>query len=129
MPPITTQQTSSVSVFLRRIALVQYPFAWILLLAHGISAEKVVPALGLLPLTASFLLSGLLLHRDALAAAGSPIQLLSPRNVMCCDFAIAWLQLPLLIFSWISLTDGGYRYDTSQTILGTYGTVFMMVDW
>ncbi|KAK8029567.1 hypothetical protein PG993_010858 [Apiospora rasikravindrae] len=129
MPPISTQPppTTAVHVFLRRVALVQYAFCWVLLLAHGIAAGRALPALGLLPLTASALLSGVLLHRDALAAAGSPVQTsLSAQNVLYCDLVVAGVQLTLLIFSWIDLSD---RYgEASLTILGTYGTVFMMVD-
>ncbi|KAK8045915.1 hypothetical protein PG996_013979 [Apiospora saccharicola] len=128
MPPAATQQKpSSVHAFLRRIAIAQYLFAWILLLAHGIAAEMALPALGLIPLTFSALLSGLLLHRDALSAAGSPIQTLSAQNVMFCDLAIAGLQLLVLVFSWIDLSNE-WRHSMSQTILGTYGTVFLMLD-
>ncbi|KAK6836074.1 hypothetical protein PG990_013566 [Apiospora arundinis] len=126
MPAVTPQQSTPVSRFLRRIAIVQYGIAWILLLAHGIAAGWAFPALGLIPLTASFLVSGLLLHRDALAAGGSPVQSLSPQNVMWCDLFIAGLQLLLLIFSWVELSEK--RYEASMVILGTYGTVFMMVD-
>ncbi|KAK7912151.1 hypothetical protein PG985_014632 [Apiospora marii] len=130
MPPSATpQQPTSVHAFLRRIAIVQYLFAWILLLAHGIAASAALPALGLIPLTCSALLSGLLLHRDALAAAGSPLQSLSAQNVMMCDLAVGGLQLLLLVFTWIELSGAHYWHsDTSITILGTYGTVFMMVD-
>ncbi|KAK8062698.1 hypothetical protein PG997_014795 [Apiospora hydei] len=129
MPPTSThpQPATPVPVFLRRIALVQYAFCWILLLAHGIAARTALPALGLLPLTSSALLSGLLLHRDALAAAGSPVQTsLSAQNVMYCDLVVAGVQLTLLIFSWIDMSN--HWGHNSLTILGTYGTVFMMVD-
>ncbi|KAK8054552.1 hypothetical protein PG994_009619 [Apiospora phragmitis] len=83
MPPTTNpHQPSTVQNFLRRIALAHYGFAWILLLAHGIMSFSMLPALGLLPLTSSALLSGLLLYRDALAGPGSPFQPLSAQNVL-----------------------------------------------
>ncbi|TKW53347.1 hypothetical protein CTA1_2554 [Colletotrichum tanaceti] len=58
---------------LRRLEIIAFPPAFILLVAHGIASQIAFPALGLLPLAASGILAAFILNRDVVAAIGSPI--------------------------------------------------------
>ncbi|ORY54733.1 uncharacterized protein BCR38DRAFT_479365 [Pseudomassariella vexata] len=113
-------------VLLRRISIISLPPAFILLLAHGIVSSYAFPALGILPLACSAFLNGVLLYRDKLASTGSPIQALSPSNVLWGDTALAIFHISFLIPSWIFLEVANAR---GLIPLGTYGTVFMMIDF
>ncbi|KAL2878931.1 hypothetical protein SGCOL_005629 [Colletotrichum sp. CLE4] len=93
------------TVTLRRLEIIAFPPAFILLLAHGIASERAFPALGLLPLAASSVLGLFVLNRDAVAAIGSPIQALSESNIFWADCLLAVFHLSFLIPSWILLTD------------------------
>ncbi|KAK1640659.1 hypothetical protein BDP81DRAFT_458728 [Colletotrichum phormii] len=115
------------TVTLRRLEIIAFPPAFILLLAHGIASERAFPALGLLPLAASAVLGLFVLNRDAVAAIGSPIQALSESNIFWADCLLAVFHLSFLIPSWILLTDS-MRWEESLIVLGTYCTVFMMFD-
>ncbi|KAK0377958.1 hypothetical protein CLIM01_04694 [Colletotrichum limetticola] len=112
-------------VTLRRLEIIAFPPALILLIAHGIASERAFPALGLLPLAASALLGLFVLNRDAVAALGSPIQALSESNIFWADCLLAVFHLSFLIPSWILLTD---PWHEPLIVLGTYCTVFMMFD-
>lgn len=124
MPPSTVTAPISSVALLRQLTILSFPPAFILLLIHGIAAEIAFPALGLLPLAASALLGALILHRDQFAAAGSPIQSLSSHNVFIADVTSAVFLLAFLVPSWIMLTDA----PSPLIVLGTYGTVFMMLN-
>lgn len=126
MPPSAASPPTATTILLRKIAIYIFLPAFPLLLAHGIASGKALPALGLLPLAGSALLAALLLYRDRVAAIGSPIQSLSAANVFFADALLALTQLGMLIGSWVILTDT-WRHN-SELILGTYATVFMMVD-
>ncbi|OLN95752.1 hypothetical protein CCHL11_02718 [Colletotrichum chlorophyti] len=113
------------NIILRRLTLFPFPPAFILLLAHGLASEQAFPALGILPLAASAVLALFILNRDVVAALGSPVQALSESNVFWADVLLAALHLGFLIPSWILLIQPWRR---EQIVLGTYGTVFMMLD-
>ncbi|OHE91454.1 hypothetical protein CORC01_13226 [Colletotrichum orchidophilum] len=113
------------TVALRRLEIIAFPPAFVLLLAHGIASERAFPALGVLPLAASAVLGLFVLNRDALAAVGSPIQALSESNIFWADCLLTVFHLSLLIPSWILLTDTRHK---PLLVLGTYCTVFMMFD-
>lgn len=125
MPSSTSPRLISAAVLLRRTTIFSFPAAFILLLIHGISAQLAFPALGLLPLAVSAFLGVFILNRDRVAALGSPIQSLTPYNIFVSDIVIAASLLAFLIPSWIMLTEAHPR---GLIVLGTYGTVFMMVD-
>ncbi|KAJ0296707.1 uncharacterized protein N0V96_007225 [Colletotrichum fioriniae] len=114
------------TVTLRRLEVIAFPPALILLIAHGIASERAFPALGLLPLAASAVLALFVLNRDAVAALGSPIQALSESNIFWADCLLAIFHLAFLIPSWILLTD---PWHEPLIVLGTYCTVFMMFDF
>lgn len=125
--PTTTSPPTSTMALLRRITIFTFLPAFPLLLAHGIASGKAFPALGLLPLAGSAILAALLVYRDRVAAIGSPIQSLSPSNIFFADLLTGILLLAFLIGSWISLTNTRW-YETPLIILGTYGTVFLMIN-
>lgn len=119
-PPVHITTT----LFLRQTTVYSFPPAFILLLIHGILAEAAFPALGLLPLAASAVLGLFILNRDRVAALGSPVMSLSPHNIFVSDVALAISLLAFLIPSWIMLPQA----HRDLIVLGTYGTVFMMVN-
>lgn len=113
------------TVVLRKITIASFPFAFTLLLIHGIITNRSFPALDILPLAASALLSVLILRRDLLAALGSPIQALSESNIFAADLALLVFDLIFLLISWATIRD---PWDRGQIVLGTYGTVPLMLD-
>lgn len=110
---------------LRRLEIIAFPPAFILLVAHGIASQFAFPALGLLPLAASGILAAFILNRDVVAAIGSPIQSLSESNIFWADCLLAVLHLSFLIPSWALLARA---WPEPVIVLGTYCTVFMMFD-
>lgn len=125
MPTYPNDTNMSSTVFLRRITILSFVPAFIILLVHGISSSWAFPALGILPLAVSALLGSLLLHRDRVAALGSPIQGLSPGNIFYADTALAIWYFAFLIPTWMFLSR---PWDRGLIILGTYGSVFLMVN-
>ncbi|KAK9422595.1 hypothetical protein SUNI508_00458 [Seiridium unicorne] len=114
------------AVILRRTVVIQFPFAFILLLSHGLASGGAFPAIGLLPLSLSTLLSALLLNRDSIAAVGSSVQALTASNVLFLDILLALFQLAFLIPTWVTVTR---TWNESLIVLGTYASVFMMIDF
>ncbi|KAF6811626.1 hypothetical protein CSOJ01_05610 [Colletotrichum sojae] len=114
------------NVVLRKITIVFFPFAFTLLLIHGIITNCSFPALDILPLAGSALLSILILRRDLLAALGSPIQALSESNIFAADIVLLVFDFIFLIISWATIRE---PWDRGQIVLGTYGTVPLMVDF
>lgn len=125
MPTYPNDSTMSSTVFLRRITILSFVPAFLILLIHGVSSSWAFPALGILPLAVSAVLGALLLHRDRVAALGSPIQALSPENIFYADTALAVWYFAFLIPTWVFL---GRPSDEELIILGTYGSVFLMVN-
>lgn len=125
MPIYPNNTNMSSTFFLRRITILSFVPAFIILFVHGISSSWAFPALGILPLAVSAILGALLLHRDRVAALGSPIQGLSPGNILYADSALAIWYLAFLIPTWVFL---GRPSDEGLIILGTYGSVFLMVN-
>lgn len=95
-----------------------------MLIIHGIGSGNAFPALGLLPLAVSTVFGSLLLFRDQVFASGSAIQALTPTNIFYIDVVLAVWYLSFLIPTWVTL-DEGYR---NMIVLGTYGSVFMMIN-
>jgi len=91
------------------------------LLAHGITAKQVCPALGLAPLFLSALTG--LVHLFLPAATRK-----FPRIAIATDLFLAAFQLGVLIPSWVLLSNLRW-VRASAIIVGTYGTVFLMADF
>lgn len=117
--------SATTTATLRRLEIIAFPPAFILLLAHGIASEYAFPALGLLPLAASAFLGLFILYHGAVAVIGSPIKALSDSNIFWADCLLAVFHFTFLIPSWICLTE---VWREPLIVLGTYGTVFMMFD-
>lgn len=66
-------------------------------------------------------------YPDYINAAGSSVRALTPVHMLWIDVFLACFQLALLIPTWIALNDNWY-HNTPKIILGSYCTVFMMVD-
>lgn len=125
MPTYPHDSGVSSTVFLRRVTILSFPPAFLILLIHGVGSSWAFPALGILPLAVSALFGGLLLHRDRVAALGSPIQALTPENVFYADSALAVWYLAFLIPTWVCLHR---PWQSEMVILGTYGSVFLMIN-
>lgn len=125
MPTYPNDNAMSSTVFLRRVTILSFVPAFIILLIHGIASSWAFPALGILPLAVSTVLGALLLHRDRVAALGSPIQALSPGNILYADAALAVWYFLFLIPTWVFLPRPS---DEGLIILGTYGSVFLIVN-
>jgi hypothetical protein len=107
--------------------MVQFPFAFVLLFAHGLASRSALPSLGLLPLAMSAVLSAYDLNLGEVAISGSPI-FMSSGNIIAIGVAIIFFHLTVLVPSWIHLTHNHWRNDNSILILGVYGTVFQLLD-
>src|SRR6266536_4967910 len=94
------QNPDHLTITLRKTTLLTFLPGFILNLIHGIISHKAFPALGLIPLTFSALLSTSLLYRHQISYGGSPISL-SPANILLLDFSLAVLFFIFLIFSWV----------------------------
>lgn len=117
------------NVFLRRITLYAFFLSLILSLAHGIGTHFVFPALGLVVLAGSSLQAAFLVHRDRVVSPGTPVRGLTPRSVFYTDLALATVYGIFLIASWVSLGDeNGYQPAKSWVILGSYCTVFLLIN-
>lgn len=125
MPTYPNDNSMSSTVFLRRVTILSFAPAFFVLLIHGISSGWAFPALGILPLAVSAVLGAMLLHRDRVAALGSPVQALSPENIFYADTALAVWYIAFLIPTWAFL---GRPWRRETIILGTYGSVFLMVN-
>jgi hypothetical protein len=123
--PSIAHEKMEFPVFLRRITIYSFPPAFIMLLIHGIGTGVPFPALGLLPLAASALLGAIILYRERILGLGSPIQSLSEPNIFYSDVTIAVFMIAMLIPTWILLDN---PWDRGMIVLGTYGSVFMMVN-
>ncbi|KAK1573949.1 uncharacterized protein LY79DRAFT_524815 [Colletotrichum navitas] len=113
------------NVVLRKVTIITFPPAFILLLIHGIITNCPFPALGILPLFASAILGLFIIRRDLVAALGSPIQALSPSNVFYADLSLSTFHFIFLFISWATIRN---PWDRGQIVLGTYGTVPLMID-
>lgn len=126
MPALAPSSGVRSTVLLRQITVCAFPPACILCVIHGVATTWAFPALGALPLAGSAVLGLLLLYRDRGAAAlGSPVRPLSSANVFFADSALAALLLALLVPTWVLL---GRPYERGLVVLGTYCSVFMMVN-
>ncbi|KUI67522.1 hypothetical protein VM1G_03630 [Cytospora mali] len=126
MPHYNSNAGLSTTVLLRRITIFTFPVSLLMLTIHGVGSRWAFPALGLLPHATSVVFGSLLLYRERVAALGSPIQALSPSNIFFADVALAVWYLAFLIPTWVLL---GAPRDEGWIILGTYGSVFLIVNF
>lgn len=112
------------TVLLRRITIFTFPPAFFMLIIHGVGSHYAFPALGLLPHAVSVTFGSVLLYRDQVLSSGSPIQALSPTNIFYVDVGLAAWYFAFLIPTWVFLAKP--RED--MIVLGTYASVFMMVN-
>lgn len=117
--------SEATNIVLRKITIFAFPPAFIILLIHGIISNCAFPALGILPLAASAILGLFIIRRDLIAALGSPIQALTPSNIFFADAALGIFHLVFLFISWALIRE---PWDRGQIVLGTYGTVPLMLD-
>lgn len=102
---------------LRLLTLLLFIPAFPFLLAHGIVAEYVLPALGLIPMSLS-----------AVSGIAHLTGRVSKNSGWGCvaDFWIAGFLIAILIPSWITMAEG-YHYTRRDGLVAAYGTVPMMV--
>lgn len=125
-----TNNHHDTKTILRKTAIVDFAIGFILLIIHGPVADQGFPAIGLIPLAGSALLSYLLLCRDK--HIGHIVQFnmegtQKTRYITIADAVTAFTLLLVLICSWVALGHGWQ--DQGLVILGTYGTVPIMISW
>ncbi|KAK5162788.1 uncharacterized protein LTR77_011160 [Saxophila tyrrhenica] len=125
MPPQPTQPPATAQRTLRLINLITFPPAFIMLLLHGILRGGSFPALALIPLAISALLALYLLNPNAVTAGGSSITL-AEGHVAVLDFALGVWLFVMCVCCWVEVPKN--RYDGPQVMLGTYGSVWVMVN-
>lgn len=111
---------------LRLVTLITFPPAFIMLLIHGILGGGAFPAVALIPLAISALLALYLLNPNAVTAGGSAITL-ADGHVVAIDLSLAIWLFVMCICSWINVPR--WRHDRGLVMLGTYGSVWVMVNW
>jgi hypothetical protein len=113
---------------LRAISLVAFPIGSIPLLITGLATNLVNPAISILPLFFSAAYAALLLasERTCCGAAG----LTGTRVHKFCDVLCSAGHLACLILTWVMFPmEFIYRRgEEGWLILGTYGSVFVIVD-
>jgi hypothetical protein len=115
--------TKSTPHALRALSLATFPPAFLILLIQGMAAEKVNPAIGILPLFFSSAFSALLLANEkkcgcqASGLTGTPIHLVF-------DLVLGIGLLMCLILDWVCLSNG--RTERGLVMMGTYGTNFLI---
>lgn len=112
---------------LRWITLANVFIGIIMLIPAGALSQELYPALGLAFLGPSAFLALYILY----VQRKYPRVTLPPGFVVCLDFVFALGLLGSLIAGWVLLAQGGSRWwrnsSTGVTMLGTYGTVPMMI--
>ncbi|KAK4494846.1 hypothetical protein PRZ48_014202 [Zasmidium cellare] len=119
-PPSTMESNNAneVNRFLRIVTIGCWVPAFPFLLAHGIVTNTVCPVLGIVPMTFSAITA--LVHLTGGAKHRIPNIVV---DLFCGTFLIG-----VLIPSWIMLSDG-WRGDRGVVMVGTYGTVPMMINF
>lgn len=125
MPSLGQPDTMNSSVFLRKVTIFGFLPASLLLIIHGVITSYAFPALGMIPQAGSAALGLLLLYRDRVAALGSPVRAFSSTNIFFADLILAVVFLAMLIPTFVLL--GEPRHE-GQIILGTYASVFMIIN-
>lgn len=116
--------TRSTPHALRAISLATFPPAFVMLLIQGIVSERVLPAIGILPLFLSSAFSALLLANEkkcgcqSSGLTGTPV-------LLVFDIVLGAGLLVSLILSWMFMSDSGWC-DEGMMLLGTYGTNFLI---
>lgn len=126
MPTSAHSSGVNPAVLLRQINIFSLPPALVMFLIHGFGSHYAFPALGILPLTGSAALGLMLLYRDRVASFGSASLALSPTNIFFADSALTLWLLGFLIPTIVFL--GATWDDTGMVILGTYCSVFLIVN-
>ncbi|KAJ6447296.1 hypothetical protein O9K51_02071 [Purpureocillium lavendulum] len=133
MAPPTASKPDSfiIARLLRYLSIATFPVGIALLIAHGVKSHRVVPALGLLPLAGSSLISTLSVRRRKTLAAWSPVHSIASHSIFFADLALSLGFLAVLIPSWITLSHRRWSdgYNNSIVILGTYCTVLLLLNW
>ncbi|KAF2162725.1 hypothetical protein M409DRAFT_26962 [Zasmidium cellare ATCC 36951] len=119
-PPsdMESNNTNDVNRFLRMITIACWVPAFPFLLAHGIVTNLICPVLGIVPMTFSAITA--LVHLAGGAKHRIPNIVV---DLFCATFLIA-----VLIPGWI-LLRGDWRSNTGEVMVGTYGTVPMMINF
>jgi hypothetical protein len=112
------ESPSSLDRVLRTTTIVTFLVGFGFLLPYGIASNSVLPALGLVPAFISAIVSPLALN------TGTRWRWF----IMCMDIFVAVFLLIVLVLYWL-LTAGSMRWLSNGTImLGTYGSMPLMVD-
>lgn len=108
---------SEVDRFLRIITIGAWIPAFPFLLAHGIVTNLICPVLGIIPMTFSAI-TGIVHLSGGAKYRGANILV----DLFCGTFLIG-----ILIPGWC-LLSGGWRWNAGEVMVGTYGTVPMMIN-
>ncbi|KAF1996002.1 hypothetical protein P154DRAFT_623518 [Amniculicola lignicola CBS 123094] len=125
---------------LRKATIATFPFAFALCIAHAAVAHNVLPAITLVPMTASTALSVIWVYVDKVRQAGGIVKNGRPKHkaqvafLFFLDFLAGAGLLTALIFCWILMPQGSnnwYYYDAhyNRIMLGTYATVPSMINF
>lgn len=125
MPPSNRLDGANSTVLLRKITIFTFPPACIMLILHGVLSQFAFPALCVIPHAASAVLGLFLLYRDRVASVGSPVQALSAKSIFFADTIIAGTFFVFLILTFVFIAK---PYDRGLVVLGTYSSLFMMVN-
>ena len=131
-PPNTPKPDSYiVARLLRYLSIATLPVGVALLLAHGVTAGRAVPALGLIPMAGSAVVAIVSLRRQKTLAVWSPVHRIAAQTILLAAFILALSYLAVFIPSWITLSRRHWRDPTNNSlvILGTYGTVVLLFNW
>ena len=111
---------------LRLASILSFPPAFIMLIIHGIVGGGPFPAVSIFPLAISALLALYLLKPNAVTTGGNAFQL-SRGPIAMIDLSLAIWLLTMCVLCWVNVPR--YRYDGGQIMLGTYGSVWVMLNW
>jgi hypothetical protein len=105
---------------LRATCLVDFFPGITILLVQGILSKEVVPAIGILPLFFSAILGCFLISRAAMVKCNCQGLEGHPATLVV-DMLIGIGLMVVVIITWVKMKD--------WVMLGTYGTVFLIINW
>jgi hypothetical protein len=112
------ESPSSLDRILRTTTIVTFLLAFAFLLPYGVASHSVLPAIGLVPAFISAILSPLALNTSTRWRS----------FILCMDAFIGIFLIAILVPYWLLTAGSMYWLSNGSIMLGTYGSMPLMID-
>jgi hypothetical protein len=112
------ESPSSLERILRTTTIVTFLLAFAFLLPYGVASHSVLPAIGLVPAFISAILSPLALNTSSRWRG----------FILCMDVFIGIFLISILVPYWLLTAGSMHRLTNGTIMLGTYGSMPLMID-